>query len=104
MTPRPRVLALLVVAFFFALPARAAEPAPVRFGLTAVVVRENVPFYQAWSRYLAQKVGRPVQFVQRRSYREVMELLETGQSISLDLRISYVRHSDQDFRLLALRN
>lgn len=98
MTPRPRILALLVVAFLFALPARAADPAPVRFGLTSVVVRENVPFYQAWSRYLAQKIGRPVQFVQRRSYREIMELLETGQvDFAWICGYPYVRHSDQGF-------
>jgi phosphate/phosphite/phosphonate ABC transporter binding protein len=51
----------------------------VRFGLTAAVVRENLDLYQRWAAYLGNKVGRPVQFVQRRTYREAMELLETGE-------------------------
>lgn len=52
---------------------------PVRFGLTAVVVRENFPFFQRWSNYLLSRLGRPVDFVLRRTYREIMEMLETGE-------------------------
>src|SRR5450830_1042890 len=61
--------------------ADAAEPTttPIRFGLTAAVVRENLDLYQRWAEYLGRKVGRPVQFVQRRTYREAMELLEPGE-------------------------
>jgi len=51
---------------------------PVRFGLTAVVVKENLRFLDGWARYLSGKLGRPVEFVRRRSYREVMDLLESG--------------------------
>lgn len=51
---------------------------PVRFGLTSVVVRENLAFFADWAAYLEARLGRPVDFVQRRSYREVMELLESG--------------------------
>lgn len=58
--------------------ARAAEPLPVRFGLTAVVVRENLQLYDRWSAYLRRHIGRPVHFVQTRSYREIMGLLESG--------------------------
>lgn len=57
--------------------AEAPEP-PVRFGLTAAVVRENLDLYQRWADYLGRKVGRPVRFVQRRTYREAIELLESG--------------------------
>ncbi|MBF0267724.1 MAG: phosphate/phosphite/phosphonate ABC transporter substrate-binding protein [Alphaproteobacteria bacterium] len=61
-------------------PLRAAgEERPVRFGLTAVVVRENLKFFERWRHYLEQRVGRPVRFVQRRSYREIMGLLQTGE-------------------------
>ena len=52
---------------------------PIRFGLTAAVVRENLDLYERWAAYLGRKVGRPVQFVQRRTYREAMEMLETGE-------------------------
>lgn len=51
----------------------------IRFGLTAVVVLENVAFFDKWAAYLEKRLGRPVQFVQRRSYREIMALLETGE-------------------------
>lgn len=58
--------------------AQAAEPPPVRFGLTAVVVQENLQLYDRWSAYLSKHIGRPVHFVQARSYREIMGLLEAG--------------------------
>lgn len=51
---------------------------PIRFGLTAVVVTENLRFLDQWSQYLEIKMGRKVEFVLRRSYREVMDLLESG--------------------------
>ncbi|MBF0168995.1 MAG: phosphate/phosphite/phosphonate ABC transporter substrate-binding protein [Alphaproteobacteria bacterium] len=64
----------------FARPVPAAEEErPVRFGLTAVVVRENLQFFERWRLFLEQRVGRPVRFVQRRSYREIMGLLQTGE-------------------------
>lgn len=74
------ILALLMLALPSA-QTRAAdgvEP-PIRFGITAAVVRENLDLYDRWAAYLGRKVGRPVQFVQRRSYREAMELIETGE-------------------------
>jgi len=52
---------------------------PIQFGLTAVVVRENLRFLNQWAHYLSEKVGHPVEFVRRKSYREVMNLLDTGQ-------------------------
>ena len=55
----------------------AAEP-PIRFGLTAVVVTENLRFLDQWSDYLASKMDREVELVLRKSYREVMDLLNSG--------------------------
>lgn len=52
---------------------------PIRFGLTAVVVGENLRFLDQMAYYLGQKLGRPVTFVRRRSYREIMDLLANGQ-------------------------
>ncbi len=51
---------------------------PIRFGLTAVVVTENIRFLDEWSQYLEQKTGYKIEFVLRKSYREVMDLLESG--------------------------
>ncbi|WP_413208318.1 PhnD/SsuA/transferrin family substrate-binding protein [Rhodospirillum sp. A1_3_36] len=55
-----------------------AAPPVARFGLTSVVVKENLAFFSDWAAYLERRLGRPVVFVQRRSYHEVMELLERG--------------------------
>jgi phosphonate transport system substrate-binding protein len=51
---------------------------PIRFGLTAVVVTENLRFLDQWSEYLERKMGRRVELVLRKSYREVMDLLDSG--------------------------
>ncbi len=51
---------------------------PIRFGLTAVVATENIRFLDKWSQYLEKKTGHKVEFVLRKSYREVMDLLESG--------------------------
>lgn len=57
---------------------RAESTSPIRFGMTPVVVQENLRFLDKWAKYLSNKVGRPVEFVRRRSYREITDLLETG--------------------------
>ena len=58
--------------------ARAESGSPIRFGLTPVVVQENLRFLDRWAEYLSAKIGRPVEFVRRRSYREITDLLESG--------------------------
>lgn len=55
----------------------AAEQKPIRFGLTAVVVRENLRFFDNMTNYLSRRLERPVEFVRRKSYREIMNLLAT---------------------------
>lgn len=75
-----------------------ATEAPIRFGLTAAVVRENLDLYERWAAYLGRKVGRPVQFVQRRSYREAMELLEIGEhDFSWICSFPYAKYRDAKF-------
>ncbi|MCG7872906.1 MAG: PhnD/SsuA/transferrin family substrate-binding protein [Candidatus Thiodiazotropha lotti] len=51
---------------------------PIRFGLTAVVLTENLRFLDQWSQYLEQKMDRQIEFVLRKSYREVMDLVTAG--------------------------
>ena len=51
---------------------------PIRFGLTAVVLTENLRFLDQWGEYLSNKMDRKVEFILRKSYREVMDLLESG--------------------------
>ena len=72
-----RLICLLLL--FWITPIYAADTRPpIRFGLTAVVVTENLRFLDQWSQYLERKMGRKVELVLRKSYREVMDLLESG--------------------------
>ena len=70
----------------------------IRFGLTAVVVRENLRFLDQWAYYLKKQMGQPVEFVRRRSYQEVMDMLEAG---SLDFAwicgFPYVQNRKPEF-------
>jgi phosphonate transport system substrate-binding protein len=51
----------------------------LRFGLTAVVVRENLHSFNLLGKYLTLRLGRPVEFVQRRTYADIMDLLDRGE-------------------------
>lgn len=70
----------------------------VRFGLTAAAVRENLDLYDRWAAYLGRKVGRSVQFIQRRSYREAMELIEVGEhDFSWICSFPYKKYQNSNF-------
>ncbi|MBT3059155.1 MAG: phosphate/phosphite/phosphonate ABC transporter substrate-binding protein [Candidatus Thiodiazotropha sp.] len=71
-------LCILFLLFWITPIQAASADTPIRFGLTAVVITENLRFLDQWSQYLEHKIGRKVEFVQRRSYREVMDLLASG--------------------------
>lgn len=47
----------------------------VRIGMTPVFLDDQVGFLAAWRDYLEQAMARPVEFVQRGSYREIVDLL-----------------------------
>lgn len=53
----------------------ARDDAPIRFGTTAVFLDDQIALLGAWQRHLERETGRPVQFVQRGTYREVVDLL-----------------------------
>ena len=53
----------------------AASKLPLRFGTTPVFLDNQVALLAQWQRYLQQKLGRPVVFLQRGSYREILDLL-----------------------------
>ena len=67
------VLALLLLGSGLS---RAGEKPVVRFGITAVVVRENLRFFDRFAGYLSTKLGREVRFVRRKTYQEIMNLLD----------------------------
>jgi phosphonate transport system substrate-binding protein len=93
-----RAATLIVAALFASLGGAAAADPPIRFGLTAAAVRENLDLYERWAAYLGRKVGRQVQFVQRRSYREAIELLQIGEhDFSWVCSLPYAKYRDAKF-------
>jgi phosphonate transport system substrate-binding protein len=61
-----------------ALASRAAPPDPrpvVRIGLSPVFVDDQLAFLDSWRAYLKERLDRSIVFVQRRTYREIIDLL-----------------------------
>lgn len=79
-----------------------APAAALRIGLTPVFLDDQVAFLNDWRIYLERRLARQVVFVQRGSYREVVNLLRQGQ---LDFAwlcgYPYVRYREQ-MKLLAV--
>lgn len=60
------------------LAAAAPEPRTLRFGLTPVFLDDRLRVLQMWRDHLAAALGEPVEFVQRGTYAQVMDLLLAG--------------------------
>lgn len=91
-----RAIVLLSILLLSAPSANAGQE-PVRFGLTAAVVRENLDLYARWAAYLGRKIGQPVEFVQRRSYREAIDLLQDKEvDFSWICSFPYVKYKDSN--------
>ncbi len=79
-----------------------AEPAPLRIGLTAVILDDQTSLLRDWKAYLEARLGRHVRFVQRQTYREITELLlSDGLDVIWTCGYPYVRMREQA-RLLAV--
>lgn len=50
-------------------------PESLRIGLTPVILDDRVDFLRRWGEWMERQLGRPVSFVQRAKYQEVLELL-----------------------------
>jgi phosphonate transport system substrate-binding protein len=82
--------------------ARSEAPAPLSIGTTPVFLDDDVAFLRDWQTYLQRELGRPVVFVQRRSYREVSELLLAEKlDAAWICGFPYVRYRER-MRLLAV--
>lgn len=57
----------------------APEAGPFLFGITPVFVVDQTPFLAGFGRYLQGRLGRPVHFVQRKSYAEITDMLLGGE-------------------------
>ena len=81
---------------------RATAARPISIGTTPVFLDDDVAFLRDWQAYLQRELGRPVAFVQRRSYREVSELLLAEKlDAAWICGFPYVRYRDR-MRLLAV--
>ena len=83
---------------------RIDEIAPLRIAVAAILSPEgNIESYGAFADYMAVKLNRPVEIVQRRTYQEINDLLEVGDvDIGFVCTSAYVLgHDDFGLRLLA---
>lgn len=73
-----------------------------RIGVTPVMLTDRTSFLKAWQHYFEQRLGLSVSFIQRQTYREVVDLLLTGQLDAAWLcGYPYVVHR-QEVELLAV--
>lgn len=65
----------------FALTAKVGADSAVgyRIGLTPVILTDQTSFLKDWQAYLTTRLGEPVKFVQRLTYKEITELLLAGE-------------------------
>ncbi len=61
------------------LSAQSGDDKGYRIGLTPVMLTDRTSFLKAWQGYFEKRLGRPVTFVQRQTYQEVVELLLGGE-------------------------
>jgi phosphonate transport system substrate-binding protein len=98
---RRRLIASLLLAPAAAR-ARDSAGVPLQVGLTKVFLDDQVAFVRAWRRYLETRLGRPVQFVQRQTYREIVEpLRESRIDLAWICGYPYVRYR-RELRLVAV--
>ncbi len=65
---------ILACAMLVATPARGAETS-IRIGVTPVLLNYQTAFLNDWQGYLEEQFQRPVRFVRRGTYREIIDLL-----------------------------
>lgn len=92
---------MLAVAAAPLLPAR-AETSALRVGLTPVFLDDQLSFLTRWRVWLERRLKRPVLFVQRGSYREVLDLIRGGKiDFAWICGYPYVRYR-RELRLVAV--
>ena len=70
---RLSILTILVFLWFTSMPG--ATESSIRIGLTPVMLDDELHILNSWRNYLEQQLNRPVNFVQRSSYREITDML-----------------------------
>jgi len=72
---RQALRALLVCAALCGAGPAVAADTTIRIGTTPVFLDDQASFLGAWQHYMEKRLGRPVRFVQRGSYREITDLV-----------------------------
>jgi len=88
-------LSLLLI-FSVNLKAESTQPDLIRIGLTPVMLNNRLQFLDDWKDYLEQTLKAPVQFVQRKSYQEIVDLIRAGNlDIAWICGFPYVENEDR---------
>jgi phosphonate transport system substrate-binding protein len=101
--PRRRIFlqSALAMAAMPLLPAR-AERGALSIGLTPVFLDDQLSFLTRWRAWFERRLKRPVVFVQRGSYREVLDLIRSGKiDFAWICGYPYVRYR-RELRLVAI--
>ncbi len=100
-----RNIALFVLLLGMCGPLTHAEELPIpgyRIGLTPVMLTDRTSFLKDWQHYFEDRLGVSVSFIQRQTYREVVDLLSAGELDAAWLcGYPYVVHR-KEFNLLAV--
>jgi phosphonate transport system substrate-binding protein len=73
-----------------------AEDEPIHIGIAPVFLTEQTSLLRDWRAYLEQRLGQPVTFVQRDSYREIIDSLLSGRlEFAWICGYPYVHHRDR---------
>jgi phosphonate transport system substrate-binding protein len=97
-----RLVQWLVLVWLAVAAGGAASADALRIGLTPVFLDEQAAFVERWRAYLQQKLRRPVSFVQRANYREIVDLLREDKiDFAWVCGYPYVRYRPQ-MKLLAV--
>lgn len=76
--------------------AEASDREGYRIGITPVILADRTSFLIDWQTYLTQRLSQPVEFVQRHTYREIVDLLLKGDLDAAWLcGYPYVRHRNE---------
>ena len=99
---RRGLLKLLAASCLLGLDRAGAEEEPIRIGLAPVILIEQTSLLRDWQADLEQRLDRPVAFVQRDSYREILDyLLSQRLEFAWICGYPYILHRDQ-LRLTAI--
>lgn len=71
-------LAIVATSALLCLAPAAIAAEVLRIGTTPVFLDDQAAFLKSWAAYIERRLGRPVRFVHRGSYREITEMIRAG--------------------------